>query len=870
MEQVLALGVALRRYRLAAGISQEALAEHAGLSVEGIGAIERGQRRPRPATLRALGAALGLSPLQIGELALALRRTGRSRTAPPPPALPAQSTPLIGRTHELAVVAYLLRIAGVRLLTLSGVGGVGKTRVAVQAAIEAAGAFPDGVVWVDLAPLRDPSLVEAALAQQVGLGDEGSAPLRARLLAALRTKRVLVLLDNFEHVLVARDLVRELLAACPGISVLVTSRACLTLESEQEYPLAPLALPDPSERSVEAVAKASAVALFLQQAQAALPTMRLTETTAPLVAEICRRLDGLPLAIELAAALVRVLPPQEMIAQLGDGSAPGSPGSRPNAPPRLDVLERGGWGLPDRQQSMRRCTAWSYDLLAPEEQRVFRHLGVLIGGWDEAAAAAVAGDAEDGALPIVLARLAAKHLIRREGGPGGTPRFSMLETIREYASERLVASGAADAVHERHAAHYLNLAEQARSHLRGAEEDSWLARLEQEHGNLRAALSWDAAAAATAAQGARLAGALWLFWQIRGFRREGLAWLEHMLDLAADAPAAWRARALHGAGILRYDLGDYTGARPLLAQALALREAIPDIQGVAESLHGLGCVAQNLGEYAQSAALFVESLALRQQRGDRRGAADSLSCLGNLAWEQGDYERARQLHEEALAMLRAVGNRRGIATALGNLGLVAQTTGDLARARRLYEQGLAIHRAMGDKEGIARGVHNVGDVALEQGDHGAASRLLEEAVHLWRDVGHSLGQAYSLNSLGGLALLQGDRARAAARYRESLVIGREIGHKRSVADALEWLAVVLSLWCEACDATRLFGAAAALRDAEGAARWPQAQQQYEGAVKAARAALGESAFDAVWAEGAAMTFEQAIARALGQPSLVSH
>jgi tetratricopeptide (TPR) repeat protein len=557
-----------------------------------------------------------------------------------------------------------------------------------------------------------------------------------------------------------------------------------------------------------------------------------------------------------------------MVVQLGAVSVPGSPGSAHAEPPRLDVLEHGGGGLPDRQQSMRRCTAWSYNLLAPEEQRVFRHLGVFIGGWEDAAATAIAGEIADGELRTVLGGLAAQHLIRREGGPGQATRFNMLETIRQYAAECLDASGAGDTVRERHAAYYLDLAEQACAHLRGADEERWLARLGQEHGNLRAALRWDAGASARAAQGVRLAGAIWRFWQIHGYRREGRAWLEHLLELAADAPVAWRARALHGAGILRYDLGDHAGARPLLAQALALRRSILDEEGAAGSLHGLGCVANYLGEYAHAAALFAESLALRQRRGDRRGTADTLSCLGNLAWEQGDYERAQELHEEALALLRAVGNRRGIATALGNLGLVAQTAGDLARARLLYEQGLAIHRAMGDKEGIARGVHNVGDVALEQGDHEAASRLLEEAVQLWRDVGHSLGQAYSLNSLGGLALQQRDHARAAARYRESLAIGREIGHKRGVADALEWLAIILSLRREAGEATRLFAAAAALRGTAGAARWPQAQAQYDGAVAAARNALGDDVFHKVWAEGAAMGFEQAIDHALGHRFLV--
>ncbi len=479
-----------------------------------------------------------------------------------------------------------------RLLTLTGPGGVGKTRLALEAAAGLADTFPDGARFVSLAPITDPVLVAPMVAQALGVREAGDEPITERLAAFLRDKRLLLLLDNFEQVVEAAPLVTDLLAACPGLKGLVTSRVRLRLSGERDYPVPPLAVPAPAGPRPFQYAKGSAaVRLFSERAQAVRPEFALTPENASAVADICRGLDGLPLAIELAAARIKVLPPAALLARLEK---------------RLPLLTGGGRDLPARQQTMRDAIAWSHDLLTPEEQALFRWLAVFVGGFTLEGAEAVvfAGDALDLDVFEGVASLVDKSLLRQEVGPDEEPRFAMLETIREFGLERLAARGEEAAIQNAHAAYFLALVEQAESALLGPEQMAWLTWLDAAHDNLRAALDWCLASDAEA--GLRLAGALSLFWQVRGYLLEGRRWLEALL---AQAPqrAALRAKALHAAGQL----------------------------------------ARHQADIASGISLCEESLAIYRELGDKRGGAYVLRTLGLLVSDGGDPERGRALFERA-------------------------------------------------------------------------------------------------------------------------------------------------------------------------------------------------------------------------------
>ncbi len=837
-------GDLLRHHRKAAGLTQEGLAEGARLSARAISDLERGlYQSPRRDTVALLAAALNLADADRAALEAAARRpisagepaSNVTATAPYPYNLPLMPTALIGREEEVATVARVLR-GGARLLTLVGPAGVGKTRVALQAATDVRDHYPDGVVFVALAPIRDPSLVASAIAKVLDVRESGEQALPQGLTAALRDKRALLLLDNFEQVRGAAALLAELLATCPRLALLVTSQAALRLQAEQRLPIRPLTIPDPGRGdapSVDALERFPAIQLFAQRARAVAPDFALTPANAAPVVEICRRLDGLPLAIELAAARVTLLPPGALLARLEGGYS------------GMTLLSGGAHDLPARHKTLRGALTWSYDLLAPEEQALFRRLAVFVGGCALEAAEAVCAGADDHwreGIDILgnLASLIDKSLLRPVDQQDEEPRQRMLETVREYALDLLEESGEAAELRARHAAHYLALAEGAEPELTGPEQAAWLDRLEREHDNLRAALrrSRDSEDIQTAL---RLAAALWRFWWRRGHLTEGREWLEKLL--AAVSPKNKR-------------------------NAIAV-----DRDTHARALNGAGMLAYVQDDHKQATAFFGHSLVLHREVGDTQGIAKSLNNLGNIALDQGNYEHAAALYEESLALKRDLGDTWGITTSLANLGQVANDVGEYARAMALFEESLALSRSLGDTYGIASSLQIMGEVALQQGNVEWAIALEQESLALWKTLDDTHEIAVVFNRLGNIARSQGALERARAMYGESLILLRRIGDKRAMADCLEGVAGVAAAQAQPLRAARLFGAAARLRETIGTPIPPGKRSAYDqdmaiisdalGDVTAAGAAGAAWAAWAAWAAGQALSLDRAIDEALG-------
>jgi predicted ATPase/class 3 adenylate cyclase/Tfp pilus assembly protein PilF len=763
--------------------------------------------------------------------------------------LPVQPTALIGREREVTAVAQRLLAPDTRLLTLTGAGGIGKTRLAVQVAAEVSEDFPDGVYFVNLAPLSDPTLVLPTIAQTLGVREDGSQPLREALHAVLRAQHLLLLLDNFEQILDAAPVVSDLLAACAGVRIMVTSRAALHLRGERLYPVPPLALPELTPLPpLERLTQYEAVRLFIERAQDVKPDFAVTNATAPAVAEICARLDGLPLALELAAARVRLLPPEALLARLSH---------------RLRVVTGGARDLPERQRTLRATIDWSYSLLTVQEQTLFVRLAVFVGGTGLEAIEAICN--ADGVLEVLggVDSLLEKSLLVQTEGNGET-RMTMLETLHEYARERLEASEEAEGLCRAHAAYFLALAEEAEPHLTGAEQGTWLGRLEAEHDNLRAVLRW-ARERQTWEEGLRLAAALMPFWEVRGHWGEGRDWLQVWLAgvRPPGVPSGVLGRALHTAGRLAYLQGDYGPATAMYEEALALHRELGDELAIAASLNGLGAVANRQGEYGRATAQFEEALALFRERGDRLGIAQAANGLGNAATRQGELGRATALYEEALALRRELGDRWGIAVSLHNLGIVvAELQGEYGRATALFAEALALYRELGNHLGIAHVLHNLGAVAELQGEYGRATALHEEALTLFRELGNRDGMSISLNGLGEVARSQGDYGRAATLFAEALQLHHATGSQANVALMLEGLAWVAAARKQALLAARLGGAAEALREALGSPLPPSELADQERAVQAMSAALGSEAFAAAWAQGRALPLEETIALAL--------
>ncbi len=629
--------------------------------------------------------------------------------------LPIPPTPLIGRETELASVHALLTRADVRLVTLSGPGGTGKTRLAIAAAERAAGEFPDGVCFVPLAPVADPALVVPTLAQALGVREPpGSSPIQG-IEAHLRGKKLLLVLDNFEQVLSAAPAVSELLTGCPTLKVLVTSRAVLRLSGEQDFPVPPLAVPVPeSLPDLASLNQYEAVLLFTERAQAVKPNFEVTSENASAVAEICYRLDGLPLAIELAAARTHLLPPHALLGRLGNA---------------LQLLTGGPRDLPDRQRTLRGAIDWSYGLLTPEEQHLFRCLAVFVGGWDLDAAESVCGADIRIDLLEGLESLVDESLVRQREEPGGEPRFTMLQIIREYALEKLTESGELSDVARRHADYFADFAERAESEVRGPGQRVALDRLEEEHGNLRAAMS-GMLERGEPAGAIRIAWAIWRFWSIRGFVLEGRRWFERALEHPESIPAATRARGLCGLGCLVYASGEIERTIELMNQVVLLSEEIGDQWLRAYALLMLGYAESDGNNLERATASLRDALRQFRKLGERLGVGVALNRLGYIAAASGDIERAEQLLEEAATLLRAQGSDWDLAVNRNIYAFLFLLRGDYERAEELLRESLQLSVQLRDRWASGYLLVHLALTAAMQGEFERAARLFGAADRL--------------------------------------------------------------------------------------------------------------------------------------------
>lgn len=770
----------LRQYRLVAGLTQEALAERAGLSVHGIQKLERAVSHPYRDTAERLVAALQLGPEDAGRLRSTVQPVRRrstlgrelpsawsGNTRPSGHNLPGQPTSFVGRQRELD--EYRQCIAGAtakyRLVTLVGAGGCGKTRLAIQAATGVVDWFADGVWFIDLADVLDPSLVPQTVASTLGLRETSDLPLLTTLADTLRERELLLILDNCEHLLDAcAEVVTKILRVCPHIRILATSREPLGVAGETPRRVPPMSTPDPRvEQTVETLGQYESVQLFVERAQALVPAFTVTQQNARAVAEVCRRLDGIPLALELAAARLRVMTVEQIAARLGDS---------------LHLLSGPRRAALARHQTLRAVMDWSYDLLSESERTLFHRLSVFAGGCSLDAAEDVCRSTDLAADDVLnlLTELTDKSLVVADN-QGTEVRFRLLETVREYSQAKLAGTNERSALGFAHAGYFLAVAEDSEPDLAGPDKGRHLALLEQEHDNLRTALRWFLAHDQPE-MALRLTAALWSFWFDRGYLSEGRRWLEEALANGREAPPAVRAKAFFGLGMLTQYQDEYGNAAVQFGESLALARATNDRVAVARAITGLALSARDGGDVQSATAMYQESLAIYRELDDPEKTAYILERLGVMCIDYHDLAGARAWYDQSLVLARSIGSRHTIGRVLMGLGVVAHGEGRFDAAIPLLHDALDILRELGDRQYVARCLDILGAVYLAQHKYAAATDLLREAAALYRAFGLKTYLAASLRSL----------ASAVSGQQQFALSARLLG----AADGLGWRIVPLS------------------------------------------------------------------------------
>ncbi len=722
--------------------------------------------------------------------------------------LPRQLTSFIGRQHEIAAAKRIL--ASTPLLTLTGPGGVGKTRLSLEVAAELLDDLEDGAWFVELGSLTDPAFVTPTLATVLGISEQPGRPLLATLVEHLRGRQMLLVFDNCEHVLDASAEVADaILRACREVQLIATSREGLGVPGEALLPVPSLSLPEAgSLASADELEQFESVRLFVERAMAGSPSFRVTNTNAQHVIQICRRLDGVPLAIELAAARVRAITVDQIAARLDD---------------RFRLLTGSSRITVPRHQTLRQTIDWSYDLLVEEERAVFRRASVFAGGFTLEAAEEICagGDVMQADVLELLSRLVDKSLVLAEAAVGAA-RYRLLETIRQYARDQLLESGEAMDALRRHRDWCLALVEQARPEfLQGQESGSWLERLDREHENLRAALQWSDDEPGERRAGLRLAEGLWRFWEIRGHLIEGRAWLERMLSAAGPETSELRANALTGAGILAFMQGDYAAASAFHEESLALRKRLGDRDAISYAINNLANTAVLLGEYGRARQLYEQGLAMAQEMGDPYGSGFGLINMADVVAREGDYAGARSRFEQGLAAFRQLGDRWAEAFALDSFAAVASRQGDLTSAEALGAQALAISRSLGDERGAARALGHLAEVAGRRGDVDRAKAMCRESLAIRRGLGDAPGIVAALENLAGIVMADDPEA-----------------------------------------AARLLGSAEALRESIHALVPPSARADHEERLRSLRDRLDEGRLTAALERGRAMSPDEAAATIL--------
>lgn len=758
------------------------------------------------------------------------RSGGFHRFEPPPFRCPIPLSVLIGREADLDAVRRALRSDELRILTLTGTPGLGKTRLALEAARDLRHDFEDGVTFVDLVPVTNAAGVPAAVADALGLKELAGKTPGETVVVHLKTRQALLVLDNFEHVLGAAGWVGEVLAACPGIKVLATSRAPLRIRGEHQQSLTPLDLSE-------------AIRLFVERARAMAPGFALTSANEPTIAEICNRLDALPLAIELVAVRTRTLSPTALLQQLQY---------------RLPALESGPRDVHERHRTLRAAIGWSYDLLDVEAQRLFARLGVLAGGGSFEAARALI---DETVSLHSLETLVEASLVRTDEVDGET-RITLLETIREFAFERLREADALADAQRRHVDYFVSLAERAEGELRGSNSRAWLDRLTRDLDNLRAALTWSLDDPGDRL--IRLVKALDRFWEFRGLLAEGRQWVARAIDRQQDNDLALQAKLLEVDGVLAWRQGDYPDALSRLSRALEQYKQLEDDLAVSRVLRGLGAVVEAQGDFRTSRAILEEALAIAREDGTPHAIAASVLSLGLLEAYQGNYAQAEALYAECLSLGREIGDSALLGNVLLNLGLLHENRGDFDRAWDLMQEGLGAFRSIDYKIGIGLVLLNLGNFAVDRGHLADAETFFRQSLDIQRELGDLATASYPLFGLGKIAHVEGDIPGARRSYLESLKLRYETGELRPIPRNLNGLGEIDLIEGRPERAARLFGAAEALRDRLGTPVVATYLPTYQREVATLRQALGEAEFASAWAAGRALSLDQVLQLALGE------